>query len=353
MIRQLGLYLLVVSSLVVKASGMPESKTVEMIGLTNNHIRLDVTPDIGGRILYFSVKGKNNFLKIGDEVARAPTPAISATADYIGYLGHEMWVGPQSAWWTQEALNAERLAIAAVWPPDPYTSFSRNKVLKKNNRKLVLESPASPISGLLMTKAYSLLENKPNSVRLDVEARNIRTETVAWDLWFNTRVQQDTAVYVPVTSEEDVRVEHFTDEIRAPLTYRVERGMFSFDLLAPPVGKTSRRGKVFIHPAYGWMAAFNHGQAFIIQFQRQPRADIHPEQGQVELYLDYIPTQYEAGLLELEVHAPYRALKPAATMSATEVWTILSYPGPHTRAGHLHFLREQIRAMNLNSNNFQ
>ena len=54
-------------------------------------------------------------------------------------------------------------------------------------------------------------------------------------------------------------------------------------------GMIARRGKVFLQPSAGWMAGFAGDQLFIIRFPQQERALIHPEQGQVELYLDDAP----------------------------------------------------------------
>lgn len=73
----------------------------------------------------------------------------------------------------------------------------------------------------------------------------------------------------------------------------------------------TQRGKLLLQPSAGWMAGFAGGQVLVIRFMHQPLAAIHPEQGQVELYLDAPPQHPEQGLLEMEVHAPYRQLAPA------------------------------------------
>lgn len=323
------------------------NKNIEIITLKNNKIELQVTPDIGGRVLSFSLRDKNNFLKLGEEVKKNPNPTVNAEAGNIGYFGHEMWVGPQSAWWTQQKVNSERLASQAIWPPDPYLSLGKNKIIAQSAEHLVLEGLESPVSGVQLQKTYSFLKDRPNSLKLDVTTRNIRAEHVAWDIWFNTRVDTETDVYVPVSGMWAVRVDHLTDELIAPLAYRLEQGIFSLDILPPPEGKTSRRGKVFLQPSLGWMAGFKHEQAFIIQFQLQPRNAIHPQQGQVELYLDYQTENPAAGLLEMEVHAPYRTLAPDEIMSATEYWTILSYNGAKTRKAHLDFLRKHAKELGL------
>jgi hypothetical protein len=66
---------------------------------------------------------------------------------------------------------------------------------------------------------------------------------------------------------------------------------------------------------------------FIIEFDLQPRWAIHPDHGQVELYLDSNP---DSGLLELEVHSPYRTLAPGDRLAARERWR--AWPSPAATA---------------------
>lgn len=314
--------------------------------LENKTLQMTITPDIGGRVLSLQLAGHENFLKVSDEVARQPSPEVSAQADNISYFGHEMWLGPQSAWWTQQTVNPERRAQKAIWPADPYLMLGVNKVLEKSAQHLVMESPPSPVSGVQMRKSYHLLEQQ-NTVELAVETKNIRTEPVSWDIWFNTRVHADTQVYVPVATAKDIRVENFQGDSFAPVSYSLDDRIFSLDLLPPPTGKRSRHGKIFIQPEAGWMAGFNAGQLFIIHFPLLPVDAIHPEQGQVELYHHYNPEALVESLLEMELHAAYSTLEPGETMNAVERWSIFPYDGPDTRAAQLAFLREKLQLLKL------
>ena len=99
--------------------------------------------------------------------------------------------------------------------------------------------------------------------------------------------------------------------------------------------------------AHGWMAGFHGAQAFIVQFPVQPRAAIHPEQGQIEIFNDWQPADMSKGLMEMELHAPYRKLAAGARMQAAELWTILPYQGENSRAAHLAFLRAQAGKLGL------
>jgi hypothetical protein len=321
------------------SSALSVQAEVTRIPLGNGTVAIEVTPDIGGRVLSVGLVDKPNFLRIGTAVVSDPNPLVTPDSNNIGYLGHETWVGPQSQWWIHQLVNPERRAEKSVWPPDPFLILAKNTVQEQNAQRVMIQSPNSPVSGVAVQKTFSLVDNKPNQIRLDVTARNIRDSNVAWDIWFNTRVPHTTNVYVPVASMNDVRVEHFTDATYGPLEHNFSDGIFALENHLPNAHQ-GRKGKVFIQPAQGWMAAFRDQQLLIIQFTLQPKSAIHPEQGQIELYQEFLTGSPEEGLLELEVHAPYKSLEPRESMSATEVWTLLPYSGEQTPVAQRAFLRE-------------
>jgi hypothetical protein len=313
--------------------------------LDNGTLRATVTPAIGGRLLSFGLAGQPNFMRLEPEAGDVAAP-IDATTGNIGYLGHEVWVGPQRQWWVHQDVNPERAAAQANWPPDPFLSLSTYAVEQGGAQALALRGPASPVSGIELVKRYALVPGQPHSLRLDVRATNRRATQVAWDVWFNTRAHADTAVYVPVARLTDVRVEAAQRDRPAP-TYTLAQGVFALDVPAADAPGAAPKGKVFLQPAAGWMAGFRGGQLLVIRFRHQPRAAIHPDQGQVELYHDVVPGRPDDGILEMEVHAPYRRLAPGQAMDAHELWTILPYAGPATRAAHLAFLRAQAQTLGL------
>lgn len=320
---------------------------IEKLKLDNGVVQAEVTPDIGGRLLSFSLAKKANLLKVGEPVVKYPRPDVHPGAEYIGYLGHEIWAGPQSEWWAHQTFNPQRAAEKAAWPPDPYVTFAKNTILEKSSQTIILQSPDSPVSGLSFTKRYSLLNEKKNSLELTVTAKNIRNENVSWDIWFNTRTDANTQLYIPVSNVKDIREQAFDENSSTPLAFAVNNGIFTLDVTTPPVGRNKRKGKLLIQPTHGWMAAFRGDQLFIIQFEHQPQSAIHPEQGQVEIYGDFSLNRLTKGYLELEVHAPYRTLAASQTMNARELWTVLPYSGESTPQAQLAFLREQKELLGL------
>lgn len=312
---------------------------VEIIRLQNEILTLEVTPGLGGRGLWFSLKGHPNLLKVGEAVQAQPAPAVSAAADDIAYLGHDVWVGPQNEWWTHQDINPARRDAQANWPPDPYLAYATTRIIERTPSRVVLEGVDSPVSGVRLRKTFQLSSTHADTVEVHASARNIRDTDVARDLWFNTRLPHSTRAFVPVEKESDVRVQSLTGTSIGPLLPRIERGLFSLD--SPPfsTGETARRGKVFAQPSAGWMAGFADNQLFVIRFPHQLRERIHPDQAQVELYLD---DQAEAGkgLLEMELHSLYATLRPGESLHATEWWTVLPYGGPDTREAQIAFLCE-------------
>ena len=64
--------------------------------LRGEALQVEVSPRLGGRMLHLSLPGSPNLLKVGDAVAAQPDPNVDAEAGDIGYLGHQVWLGPVS-----------------------------------------------------------------------------------------------------------------------------------------------------------------------------------------------------------------------------------------------------------------
>ncbi|PPT73488.1 hypothetical protein XarjCFBP8253_05860 [Xanthomonas arboricola pv. juglandis] len=320
--------------------------TVERIKLHNGVVELIATPAFGGRVLSFNLRGQPNVLKTGEAVDQRPAPKVSATAGDIPYLGHDVWVGPQSQWWLHQQVNAARKAAAAVWPPDPYLSLATTQAVTRAGDQLILDGVPSPVTGVRLRKRVALSSTRADTVEVEATARNIRSDSIAWDLWFNTRVAAGTRVFVPVADAADIRLQPPTEAGTVAPTYRHHGGVFALRADARE-DRLIQRGKVLLQPSAGWMAGFAGDQVLVIRFAHQPLAAIHPEQGQVELYLD-APSQHpERGLLEMEVHAPYRQLAPGAHMRANEQWTLLRYPGPDEPQAQQQFLCSKAQELQL------
>ncbi|PPV05026.1 hypothetical protein XBLMG947_3109 [Xanthomonas bromi] len=323
-----------------------DAAAVERLQLNTEAVELSATPALGGRVLSFNVRGQPNVLKVGAAVEQQPTPEVSAIAGNIAYFGHDVWVGPQSQWWLHQELNHERKAAAAVWPPDPYLSLAQTRVTLRRHDALEFEGVPSPLTGVQLRKQIKLSATRADTVEIQASARNIRKQQIAWDLWFNTRVAATTRVFVPVAAVTDIRLQPPSEAGTIAPHYTLKRGVFALRADTRQDGLI-QRGKVLLQPSAGWMAGFAGGQVLVIRFAHQPLAAIHPAQGQVELYLDAPPQHLEQGLLEMEMHAPYRQFAPGAQMQAQEQWTLLRYTGPDEEQAQRQFLCGKAKALAL------
>ncbi|WP_250459315.1 DUF4380 domain-containing protein [Microbulbifer litoralis] len=313
---------------------MADAQQIEAHTLENDKLSYRFTPQIGGRGLGFSTAGGENLLKVGAAVREVPAPQATAEAGFVPYFGHIVWPGPQGDWWKQQTLNAGRREAAAVWPPDPFTVLAASKLIKLTETEAEMVSPVSPVTGLQLTKRYRL---DGDTLQHQVQAVNRRDEPVRWDIWFNTRVSPDARLYVPVRDfDGDLRLEKFPEMSAVAQADKNKRQLGLFDFARGE----NVKAKAFIEPAAGWIAAFDRGQLFLIEFEQQPRESIHPEQGQVEVYLEQDPDKPGSGVMELEVHAPYRELAPGESMAAEENWRALAYTGEDSIEGHLRALKE-------------
>jgi len=338
-------------ALLALASAVPAiaaDATLSTNALDNGVVRLEVTPAFGGRVLAWHLAGEPNVLKIGvDAIREHPSPSWSAAAGDIAYLGHDVWVGPQSQWWLHQDANPARRQAAANWPPDPYLSLATTRVVKHDAQQIALEGVESPVTGVRLHKQFRLAPDAPDTLLLDAQAHNIRQTPVSWDLWFNTRVAANTRVFVPVASPQtDIDLAPSTDTGTVAPQHQWHAGMFTLTAQqrdAPEI----QRGKYRVQPSAGWMAGFAGHQVLLIRFAHQPRAKIHPEQGQIELYLDAPSRAPADGLMEMEVHAPYRQLAPGQVMQAAERWTLLRYDGPDEASAQRAFLCQQAGRLAL------
>jgi len=357
--------LMIVLILVAK-NVVAENQPFSQLTLENEQLQLAVTPEIGGRISYFGLKSHQNFLQLGNAFTEGVRPEISAFSDNIGYLGHTIWVGPQSEWWLHQQLNLERQAANAQWPPDPFTIFATNNVKSHNKNQILLEGIASPITGLKLDKAVYLTPTALNQVTLTATATNISDTERAWDLWFNSRVFVDTYIVAPVADQSEVRITHAT---RSSNTKPIEvsftrlshinadksvdehsKLLVEFtidDIKATKDQHDIHQGKIFIQPSQGWLAGFNDGQLFIIEFPWQPQENIHPEQGQIEVYVKYDPKNVDQSLLEMEFHGPYQTLQPKQQMAQVANWHLFPYPKNWNKAQMRRFLLDKLTSINI------
>ncbi len=313
--------------------------TGNLIWLHKGKVALGILTGAGGRIVYLKKDGSNNLLKSDEKLwGMKYTKPVYQLIDgrIIPFQGHIVWLGPQSLWWQQQDLNTFLKEKKAEWPPDPFLIYGLCNVLEKDSDRVMLQNPASPYSGVKLDKTIFLDEH--GRVHFQVEASNVRDDSVSWDLWLNTRVDGWSRVYVPVGSKKNFRVQNYPERHTDPMNFQIIGQYFTFDPSAPDDGIKSRESKAFLYPASDRMFCFTGKQMLVIHFTHYEKKLVHPEQAVVEIY-NRVRANGDA-LLELEYHSPFLTLEPGQKMSANEVWEIIDYPGENNHESHIKFIGE-------------
>jgi len=338
--RALGLAVLLVSSEGFACASAATGPAPPVVRLTNGSLVVTLAPGLGGRVVELRTPQGENLLNADPRFwTEAPPPAELATP-FGPWNGHTYWVGPQSAWWTQQDVDPVRKKAAPPWPPDPFQETALYEVRERSETRAVLESPPSPVTGLTRRLEVELVA--PRFVRLRVTATNVRSTPVAWDLWSNTRARPEGWAYVRL-AEDGIRKVDAPSDAAAAYPHFSRRGFF----VSPPgeravAPQKERTSKAFLRPRSGEVDYFRGRDLLRKRTEMGSEGHLHPEQAAVEIYR--AAGREPAGdLLELEMHGPYETLATGATMSFEETWEVVDYPGAADVLAHLDFLEGLLK----------
>ena len=307
--------------------------------LQNESLKAGILAEVGGRLVFLDRPGGDNFLKsdtaLWDEpVEERIDPAPES--EFKEYNGHIIWLGPQSEWWTHQDLNTGRKAGKAVWPPDPYLVYSGYKVVEQTPTSVLMEGPPSPVSGVRLTKKYSL---SGSSLEIEVTMTNTLIRPVSWDIWSNARFEGHTDFFVPDCEEGILRISTEDSEKTGRLDPEIVDSVFTFVSHPPGPGQTRRYAKAFLHPEEGRIVAVSGDNMVVMSFEYVEPERIHPDQGFVEIY-KLITRSGEEDLLELEHHSAFTTLQPGESFSMTEKWSVHDYKGNGEMKDHIEFYNQ-------------
>jgi hypothetical protein len=288
-----------------------------VIYLKNEKISVGILKDVGGRIVFFGTPGGDNFLYSDSslwnepEAKRVIPTSRSFNKPYCGFI---TWAGPQSQWWNFQNVNPSRKN--AVWPPDPFIEFGAFEIKDQTATSITIVGQVSEISGLQLTKSFTIKDNK---LEIKVSARNGRNETVSWDLWSNLRFDAYTNFWIPASEKSLIKFDKEETDIRSFVPYSFEGNKFKF---TPPTSSPKLLiSKVFLYPTEGAFFVQKESGLMVVKFDLVDRKLIHPEQGLVEVY-NCISPKGESNILELEHHSAFKTLAPNESMELTETWEI-------------------------------
>jgi Domain of unknown function (DUF4380) len=259
--------------------------------LRNDLIQLDVTPQLGGRILGYQLGG-HSFLWANPVLqGQGPPPSrLGSDGSWLNWGGDKLWPAPQG--W----------GSAKQWPgpPDPVLDGSpqKVKVLVPGGASAALEltGPKDSKTGIQFTRVIRIFDGS-SRVHVVATMTNISTRPIHWGIWSVTQLDAgDRAgngwnpnfyTYVPLNPHS-----HFSHgyhvlfgtatnpEIESTFAHQLFRLRYLWIV-----------GKVGMDSRDGWLANLDgtSGYVFVQSFKFQPNA-VYPDGSSVEVWTNGLGT---------------------------------------------------------------
>jgi len=303
--------------------------------MDNGLIRLEIVPEIGGRITRFSLEDYQYFLVNRELDGKAPPESrLDDEGGWLNYGGDKLWVAPQG--W-----NGEH-----EWPGPPDTVLDGGlyeyEVLQTapqgSARKIRLTSDTNASSGVQLSRTVELFEGT-SRVHIEATMTNVGEQDRRWGIWAHTQLEATNSDGEGVNPSYKAYCPVNPDSI-FPKGYDVIFGMaqnpsFCLDEAngMVTVQQLGLVGKIGVDSKAGWLASVDgeSGYAFIQKFQYEEGRE-YPDNSSVEFWLDgegefyaygerfQIDEPLEQYCFESEMIGPYESLSPDQSASFSYDW---------------------------------
>jgi len=264
-----------------------------------------VVPEIGGRVMEYSINGRNVLFESREEFGKT----YPVTKEWHNYGGYMTWLAPQEAW---------------VWPPDPMLDYGKANVeiLQSPNGIPVLKITGSPslASGMMFTKEISLDET--GEVVLKQRMHNIGAKKVKYSLWSVTETKAPCFVAFPIKKKSKFEngLLYVVNESKNSRQFMVRKGICITNYLG-------ELGKIGSDTDGPWMLWINDDLAYAKIIPPMVKGKNYPDGG---CSVQVFTSQGKPGYVEMEVMGPITDLGPGEGTETVERWRIFQLSQPVT-----------------------
>jgi len=316
--------------------------------MDNGLVRLQLLPEIGGRIIQFSL-GVNEFFFVHPQLAGTlpPPSRLGPGGSWLNYGGDKLWPAPQGRggpeFWPgppDVVLDAGpyELKVGEASGPAVSVSFTSEK---------------DPRSGIQFSRTVRL-ENGSTHVSFEASMKNIDTKPRRWGIWSHTQLNGGKPgdrefnplmkAWCPINPKS-----HFPNGLNFMAGAKDNpsfRPNFLPGLLR--VEYQYRVGKIGMDSAAGWVASVNGatGAAFIQRFVFEPGQE-YPDGASVEFWNNGIGRTGSPGkekqhkndpdenpfVFESEMLSPFARVNPGETYSWRYDWYAANIGGDYPVVG--------------------
>jgi hypothetical protein len=261
--------------------------------MSNGDVALVIVPQIGGRIMAYSLTGLDTlFYQNPDEFGKlypiTPEP-------WHNYGGYKVWNAPQDRW---------------GWPPDPWLDFGPCSIQILNPLKVRTVGAPSFQTGIVYTREIEMAESG-SRVQIAQTMTNITDHTVEWSVWDVTQLQRpDWIVFsLNIQSIFPNGINHHNDKSRESKGWHVEGDWIYINYLEDG-------GKLGADSHVGWIAYAKDNQIYLKTFPVYADQK-YPHNG------DTVEVYTAEKYIEVEVLSPLVTLGPGKSYTFTEQWYLM------------------------------
>jgi hypothetical protein len=310
----------------------------ETYRLSNGIVTLEVAPQIGGRLIQYSL-GAHHYLWVNPALAgkNPPSSGLGPNGSFLNWGGDKLWPAPQG-WNGPDQWPG---------PPDAVLDGSPYRAERRSGSALRLTSQKDSRSGIQFSRVVNL-EDGSSILHVHATMENIDTKARSWGIWTVTQLDARNAsgtgfnpnfwAYIPANPQS-----HFSDGF-AILFGRKTNPEFQYDPQERMMRVHYQRkvGKIAMDSPSGWIANVDgdSGYVFVQTFRYEAHRD-YPDGASVEYWTNGLGKIFAWGkeviqpesaaenpyAIETELLSPREKLQPGQSASFDYEWRVARIGG--------------------------
>lgn len=273
--------------------------------LSNPLVRMVVVPQIGGRVMEYSIRGQNVMWRNPVELGVVKPQDIGKV--WHNYGGHKAWNAPQAGWRAPDYDNFYDYAPAKVEEIAPGEGDERMAGIR-----LTLQPVAH--QGFQLVREIYLSANT-SRVRLIETMRNVSDREIEWSIWSVTQADIPCWIAFPlhVTPRDPQGWRRLLREEEYPDPHQVTRvgdvGVVRYTGAIDKLGTGSPEG---------WLVYLRDQLAYVKKWSVRTAGVTYPDDGcNAQIFT---ADKAMGGYVEVEALGPITRLKPGESTTLVEDW---------------------------------
>lgn len=269
------------------------------IELTNEHVKVVLCPEVGGRVLEYSLDGRNSLFLSDDEKSWKPGDPPRSSAGRFD-IGPELVIPQRPALWSGQ------------WT---------GRIVGHRHAKLT--SPDDPATGVRLQRDF-VLDPETSRLLCTQTIHNISKKTTEWCHWSRTFVVGHGICVIPLTEPSRFPNSYVMYEEGSVINMRPEDPNIRIRDGYLEILGTPRKPKLGFDSYGGLMAWFAPNDLLFVKKFRTFPDRVYNEAAGLTISVWYP----DAGMVELEPIGPREKLAPGESGSFTEEWWLaeMSFP---------------------------